>query len=427
MMTHQQNHKFLQFSLLFLLFSSLVQGQSQDHSSLRRALQEESTWRDTFSNFFTDERCLRTEKNTASLKDLSNWMSKRNSLNATRLLDITLPGTHNSAAFDLTTELNVNDPDYSTVEKGTFKIPDAVISQWICGYALTQSLSLSEQLQAGARYLDLRMDYDVATSTWRGYHFLWGLEMSVLLEQIATFAKAHPKEIIVLQFGTIYNTGVTAEQKQDYANMITNAFAGQLMPTTTDLPTAMIGELQEAGTTIMAIVRDNEIATMSDVLWDEQTAIENTYAPTDNVDALKSYNEDRLADFYKLGANNTELYKLQWILTPSVEYIQKNPLVGNLYELAQDANGRLVEFKRPSSDANQQLGNILLIDYVEVSPLFDVLDLQQYSDGAFIEEAVPEQDKFSAAAKIGLGVGLTMFICGLCCLRKWCKGSKNKD
>ncbi|CAJ1937930.1 unnamed protein product [Cylindrotheca closterium] len=421
--THRQH--LLQFSL-FLLFSSLVQGQQLSHNHLRALQQEEASWMDKLSDFFTDDRCLRTEKNTANSKDLSNWMSKRN-LTSTRLLDLTLPGTHNSAAFDLTTELNTNDPDYSTVEEGTFRIPDSVVSQWICGYALTQSLSLSEQLQAGIRYLDLRFDFDSVTNQWRGYHFLWGLEMSVLLEQIATFAKAHPQEVMVLQFGTIYNPGVTAEQKQDYASKITNIFAGQLIPTSIDLQNVTIGELQEAGTSIMAVIRDNEIATLSDVLWDDQNTIENTYAPTDDTDVLKSYNEDRLAEFYNLDTNNTKLYKLQWILTPTVAYIQANPLVGNLYVLAQTANERLVEFKRPTSETNQQLGNILLLDYVEVSPLFDVLDLSQYADGNFVQEEVPEQDTFSSAAKVGLGVGLTMFICGLCCLRKWCKKDKNKD
>lgn len=407
---------------------------SWDTNNNLRSLQQQqddsssSSWSDRFKDFFTDDRCLRTEKNIDKLVDLSNWMSKKPDLNSARLLDITLPGTHNSASFDLTTQLNSNDPDYGTVEKGTFDIPDAVISQWICGYALTQSLTLSEQLQAGVRFLDLRFDYDGATSQWRAYHFLWGMEMSKLLEQIATFAKAHPKEVIVLQFGTIYNTAVTSEQRQDYANKITNVFAGQLIPTTTtNMTTVTIGQLQEAGTTVMAVVNDNEIASLSDVLWNDQSAIENTYAPTDSIDILKTYNEDRLQDFFKVPSNFTELYKLQWILTPSVAYIQQNPLVGNLYVLAQTANEALTDFKRSSSDDNQQLGNILLIDYVEVSPLFDVLDLKKYADGNFVEEPVPEQDTFSAAAKVGLGVGVTMFICGLFCLCKYCKGRRDKE
>jgi len=417
-----QNLKFLQFSLgCLLLFSTVVQGRMGE-----RSLQDDSSWTDAFTDYFTDDRCIRVEKNIGNLVDLSNWMSKKSNMGSTRLMDFTLPGTHNSASYDLTTEINTNDPDYSTVEQGTFNIPDTVIAQWICGYALTQSLSISEQLQAGTRYLDLRFDFDAATSKWRAYHFLWGMEMSEILEQIATFATAHPKEVIVLQFGSIYNPAVTPEQRQDYANKINNIFAGKLMPTSTNLATVTIGELQQAGTTIMAVVNDNEIVKLSDILWDDQSTILNNFDPTEYPDILKTYTEDRLNDFYARATNATDLHKLQWILTPSVGYIQKSPLAGNLYVLAEEANELLPAFKRPASESNQQLGNILLVDFVEVSPLFEVLDLKQYSDGSFIEEDVPEQG-LSAMAKIGLGIGVTMFICGLCCLCKWCRGKKDRN
>lgn len=389
-----------------------------------RALQEDdSSWTDTFTDWFTDDRCLRTEKSTDNLVDLSNWMSKLPNPESTLLLDLTLPGTHNSAAFDLTTELNSNDPDYATVEDGTFNIPDDFISQWICGYALTQSLSLSEQLQAGARYLDVRLDFDSATSSWRAYHFLFGLQMTDLLEQISTFAKNHPKEIIVVEFGTIYSPAVTAEQKLDYQRKITNTFAGNLIPTSIDLATATIGSLQDAGTNILAVVRDDEAANGTDILWNDQI-IENTFALTDNVNVMVQYNEDRLADFYNRTEEN--LYKLQWILTPSTDYIRENPLAGNLYSLAQEANAKLNDFNRPGTAANQQLGNILSVDYIETSPLIQMLNLKQYSDGDFIVEAVEPQSRWTTMAKVGLGVGLVIFLCGCCCICKWCKGRKDK-
>jgi hypothetical protein len=404
---------------LSLSLSSLANGRLLEPRELQDG--DDSSWTDAFSDFFTDDRCLRTEKNTGNLFDLSNWMSKLESPETVRLLDITLPGTHNSAAYDLATDLNENDPDYATVEDGTFSIPEDFISQWICGYALTQSLSLSEQLQAGVRYLDIRIDYDSATSSWRGYHFLFGLQMTVLLEQIATFAKDHPKEIILVEFGTIYNPDVTAEQKADYQSKITNTFAGNLIPTSTDLNTVTIGSLQEAGTNLLAVVRDDEVVNGSDILWNDQI-IENTFPLTDNYQVMVQYNEDRLTDFYNRTEQN--FYKLQWILTPTSKYIRENPLVGSLYSLAQEGNAKLNDFKRPSTDANQQLGNILLVDYIETSPLIKILALEGYSDGAFVEEEVEPQSKWTAGAKVGLGVGLVILLCGCCCICKWCKGRK---
>jgi hypothetical protein len=412
--------------VLFLSLStlgSLANGRLLEPRELQD--EDDSSWTDSFTDFFTDDRCLRTEKDTSLLFDLSNWMSKLESPDTVRLLDITLPGTHNSAAYDLATELNKNDPDYATVQDGTFSIPEDFISQWICGYALTQSLSLSEQLQAGVRYLDVRIDYDSATSSWRGYHFLFGLQMTVLLEQIATFAKAHPKEIIIVEFGTIYNPDVTAEQKADYRSKITNTFAGNLIPTSIDLTTVTIGSLQEAGTNLLAVVRDDEIAEGSDILWNDQNTIKNTFPLTDNYNVMAQYNEDRLADFYNRTEQN--FYHLQWILTATSDYIRENPLVGNLYSLAQEANAKLLDFKRPSTDANQQLGNILSVDYIETSPLLKILELEESSDGEFVEEEVEPQSKWTAGAKVGLGVGMVILLCGCCCICKWCKSRRNKE
>jgi len=430
MVPHRNIRLFLPFAwgfFFFLLPSSAAV--AREGGPLLRSLQEDdSSWSDAFKDFFTDDRCLRVEKDAGNLVDLSNWMSKaaeeEERFGSARLADLTLPGTHNSASYDLTTELNKNDPDYATVEQGTFSVPETVVSSWVCGYALTQSLSVSEQLQAGARYLDLRFDFDAAKSEWRAFHFLWGLDMLDVLDQIATFAGAHPKEVIVLQFGEIYNPDVTAEQRDDYASKIGNIFAGKLVPDSTDLATVTIGELQQAGTTILAVVNDDEIAALADTLLDDQSTIEDGFPVTDSADVLKSYAEGRLEEFDARPADETDLFKLQWIMTPSVKYIQENPLVGNLYSLAKGANDRLPEIKPPPSDPNQKLGNILIVDFVEASPLLEVLDLKQYSDGSFVEEDVPEQNAFSAAAKIGLGVGVAMFICGLCCLCKWCKSKK---
>jgi hypothetical protein len=129
-----------------------------------------------------------------------------------------------------------------------------------------------------------------------------------------------------------------------------------------------------------------------------------------------------LTDFYNRTEQN--FYKLQWILTPTSKYIRENPLVGSLYSLAQEGNAKLNDFKRPSTDANQQLGNILLVDYIETSPLIKILALEGYSDGAFVEEEVEPQSKWTAGAKVGLGVGLVILLCGCCCICKWCKGRK---
>jgi hypothetical protein len=120
-------------------------------------------------------------------------------------------------------------------------------------------------------------------------------------------------------------------------------------------------------------------------------------------------------------------HHLQWILTATSDYIRENPLVGNLYSLAQEANAKLNDFKRPSTDAYQQLGNLLSVDYIETSPLLKILELEGYSDRAFVEEEVEPQSQWTAGAKVGLGVGLVISLCGCCCICKWCKGRNEEQ
>jgi hypothetical protein len=54
-----------------------------------------------------------------------------------------------------------------------------------------------------------------------------------------------------------------------------------------------------------------------------------------------------------------------------------------------------------------------------------LLDLEKYSSGAFVPEAVDPQSKWTGAAKAGLALGVIACMCGLFCLRKWCRNKKN--
>jgi hypothetical protein len=402
-------------SLLLLSISTL---------STAERLLEETSWTDSFKDFFKDDACLRTEKNTENLLDLSNWMSKLENANELRLLDLTFPGTHNSGSYDLTTQVNEADPLYQVVKSGTFEIPEEYVAQWMCKYALTQSLSLSEQLQAGIRYFDLRLDYDPATESFRNSHMLYGLGALELLEQIATFAKNHTKEIIILELLPLEaGADLALETKTDLQRKITNVFAGNLIPSSIELQNITVGELQESGTNVMVIAHDDEIVGDLDTIWHNKI-VENTFAETVDIDKLIDYNNLALFTFSQ---NRTEFdfYKIQWILTPDKDYIQANPLEGSLFELAKDVNEKMGELRKSSSPT--LLGNILMVDYVETSPLMQLLGYDKYSDGEFEPEPTPEQSMWTGAAKAGVGIGVLFFLCGCFCLCKFCRDRDKEE
>ena len=74
------------------------------------------------------------------------------------LLTVTLPGTHDSAAFALTREVMpgaLEWPEDDIVQLAT----DAgfPIAEYIIHWSLTQRRNISEQLELGVRFLDLRV------------------------------------------------------------------------------------------------------------------------------------------------------------------------------------------------------------------------------------------------------------------------------
>lgn len=399
-----------------LLAPSLVSGNLLD------------SFKEKFDGFFTDEKCLRTPKDLSKLKDLSNWMSKLVGDDDTiKLLDLTLPGSHNSAAYDLTTDLFELDPEFQVTRDGmiTLGVPDKYFSSWFCDYALTQSLSISEQLQAGIRYLDLHIDYDGAS--FRGAHIMFGNSAEDLLLQINTFVKLNTKEIVVVELSPLF-ADVTSSQFADLQDiLLTNLDESLLVPSTTDLYNVTVNELVQAGTRIILVANDEELLFNTTLVWDDSAAILNTLPDTDNLDEMVTYNTEKLAVFSS--TEPTSFYKLQWILTPESDYIRSNPLEGSQLKLAEKANPTLSSVT-PTYDAEtsamKQIGNILSVDYLDYSNIFGLLGLDSYLDGDFIPEAVEEQSRWTGAAKAGLAAGLVILLCGCCCLAAVCRRRKRR-
>lgn len=374
------------FIVLALLLSNVAATSPSESKHVRRlqsGAEGDKSILDTVNDFFFDEWCDRTEKDTSNLSDLSSWMSTLDPV--TNLADITLPGTHHSAAYDLSTTFNPNDSEYQTIQDASYGVdlPDKLVAPWVCRFALTQSLSIAEQLQAGVRYFDLRADYDAETSSFRAFHLLFGLRIEDILVQIQEFIVAHPTEIIVVEMTELVSPSATAAIKEQLLQIILDTFGSALLPVTDSLPT--VGDMQTAGTTVIVSVQDSDISSASELIWPTNGKIRNTFANSADLLTMKNYNRERLGEF-GVASDQFLFNKLSWILTPDTDYIKSSILRGSLFDLAKDeANPALKDFAAENS--GKQLGNILIVDYVETSPIFDVLGVSSKSEGEFIAES----------------------------------------
>lgn len=167
---------------------------------------------------------------------LSTWMADsvnmtdgvdRRTLGNKPLNQIFLPGSHDTMTYGINqssiTSLDKlrlgSDAPIATLVKytsipGVKNIVGAVIQRW----AKAQSVDVLTQLNNGIRYLDLRMCLDTSngtkkTPTFDDLKFTHSLISDVtfkqMIDQVATFNRSNPKEIIILDFQYILNLSTT--------------------------------------------------------------------------------------------------------------------------------------------------------------------------------------------------------------------------
>eukprot|EP00658_Telonema_sp_P-2_P071898 TRINITY_DN6110_c0_g2_i2.p1 TRINITY_DN6110_c0_g2~~TRINITY_DN6110_c0_g2_i2.p1 ORF type:complete len:567 (-),score=113.09 TRINITY_DN6110_c0_g2_i2:364-2064(-) len=185
---------------------------------------------------------------TAARSDLilSDWMGQTMAVIGNQsVLDLSLPGTHDSLTYDLS--LVVSDggidgeDDLSAIAHDLTELgiaPD-LITDWIRQNAQTQVLNVTEQLDNGIRFIDFRIMYEAVQKEWFGLHMLQTSQPSLdYLHQIREWVDAHPKEIVVLWMskhgsecknGTDQFPGVSIEKKQAFWASVMTVLDGVLV------------------------------------------------------------------------------------------------------------------------------------------------------------------------------------------------------
>ncbi len=115
--------------------------------------------------------------------ELSDWM--KYVPDATSLSDISIPGTHDSATYV------IGAPWWKAAEIGS-----SIISV-VARYTQCQSLSLSEQLEAGVRFLDIRIKPGAGFPLYHGAVPL-GMTLIDALDQVDHFLTAHKQETVIV-------------------------------------------------------------------------------------------------------------------------------------------------------------------------------------------------------------------------------------
>ena len=311
---------------------------------------------------------------SAPIPDRSSWMSGLSS--SLRLDQVTLPGTHDSGAYALTTEFNSNDPAaQSLVDLG---LSASVIGTFVCKFALTQTADLTVQLKGGVRYFDLRVDYDASSATFRLHHLLFGDAVLPALQEMKTFLTANPSEIVVIEMSNMY-AEPSESIRTEFQSALVSIFGSMLYPETTQLDT--LAEMRKNQQQVILVVHDS-IVQDHDSIW-SRNAIKNTYADTTDLDKMVEFNGEKIVEFQTTQSTSL-FYKISWTLTPDSDYITSNfaTSTGGVYDLAKPANAALPSFI--STQQTELFGQLLIVDYFETGELMTSLNIA--SEGGDVSE-----------------------------------------
>lgn len=224
---------------------------------------------------------------------LANWMGQLAPvIGKQTVLDLALPITHDTMTYDLSTTVSEGGWDASSVIAWILhEFPTLTPGSWIRTEAHAQGINLTQQLNAGVRFIDFRVMYDNATSTakqpgWRSLHFVQSNGFALdYLKSVRAWMDAHPTEFVLLwvsRHGGVCETGDTAypgvstEQKQAFFGQIKTVFDGLMFNTTMNrLNETTLDELITTNQRILLAMGDWSEFTGSDPMSMDACAMEH--------------------------------------------------------------------------------------------------------------------------------------------------------
>lgn len=215
---------------------------------------------------------------------------------STRLVDLSWPGTHDTLTYDLSLTVSDDGLDrWHWLSSFLHYLPPGELEDFMRIHAKTQQLTLSQQLDNGIRFLDLRIMYEKkiteSVGTWYSIHGLQSKHPIVhYWDELRRWLDNHPREIVLVSLsrhGNPQATGedqyphVTIAEKRKLWKTYLKVFDGLMVDTrifSNPLNATSIAELLDNNMRVVTFVADYESMTgASPLALDSAVTIQNTY------------------------------------------------------------------------------------------------------------------------------------------------------
>ena len=169
--------------------------------------------------------------------------------------------------------------------------------------------AIIQQLLAGVRYLDLRVDADDDGELWM-VHGLRGERLSSVARDLELYLANHPRELLVLDLQHV--SGQAADRHQRVLEALGPALTGRMVDPNAVTPTSTLAEVWARGEQALVLMSDAPDALFLDnPIWRRGDRLESLWGNVQDVTALKTHLDTVVAV-----PPAEKLFVLQAVLTP---------------------------------------------------------------------------------------------------------------
>lgn len=313
------------------------------------------------------------------------WMAHLEpSLKAEPLSQVALPGTHDSGTYAWKKELGASpDSDLTvTIEKkldvlGRLGdcITDGILKLVFERMCKCQDMSIKDQLEAGIRYLDLRVARHEESNEYYSCHGVFCVNYDEILDEIANFLTANPKEIVVLDFNHFY--AMDEEHHQAFSAKIVEKLDGKMAIRGEVEANSPVQQYWDKGAQAVCIYH-NDIYKSTDGKFWHRGVISSPWPNKNKTDELHENLQERIK-----ARNKDYFFVLQGILTPDGELIKDEILESggetSIKSIASRVSNRVVDWVE--DEWKEENHNIVIVDFFhDCSMVQSILNLNKKQD-----------------------------------------------